>query len=88
MSKAADLFERVKLVLMQEWDPIGVRAVPQAQDEYDSYARPISAMLATKISVSDLSQHLLEIETKSMGLAGNRERALGVAQKLRAIRTP
>jgi len=88
MSQAADLFERVKLILMQDWDPIGIRAVPQALDEYDGYARPIAAMLATKISVSDLSKHLLEIEIKSMGLAGNWERALGVAQKLRALRAP
>lgn len=85
MSKTADLFERVKPILMQDWDPIGVRNVPQARDEYDGYARPIAAMLATKISVSDLSKHLLEIETKSMGLAGNQARALAVAQKLRAI---
>ena len=87
MAKAANLFESVRQVLLQDWDPIGVRNVPQAQDEYDIYANSIATMLATSISISDLSKHLLEIETQSMGLAGNPERALVVAAKLRALPT-
>jgi hypothetical protein len=87
MAKAANLFKSVRQVLLQDWDPIGVGNVPQAQDEYDIYASSIAAMLATSISISDLSKHLLEVETQSMGLAGNPERALVVAEKLRALPT-
>ena len=81
----AKLFESVKRVLIKDWDPIGVRSVPQAQDEYDGYAGSIVKMLAAGATVSDLSKHLLEIETKSMGLAGHRERAFAAAQKLCAL---
>ena len=87
MANAANRLESVRQVLLQDWDPIGVRDIPQAGNEYDAYASPIAAKLTAKISMADLSKHLLEIETQSMGLAGNPERALVVAQKLRALPT-
>jgi hypothetical protein len=36
---------RVREVLMQEWDPIGVRDAPHAQDEYDRYVGQVYVML-------------------------------------------
>jgi hypothetical protein len=88
MIKPADLFENVKRVLMHDWDPIGIRDVPQAQDEYDDYARQIARMLAAGISIADLSKDLLEIETGSMGLPGDSGRANAVARKLWQIGNP
>jgi hypothetical protein len=37
---AANL-RRIRSVLMDDWDPIGVQGVPEAADEYDSYVMPI-----------------------------------------------
>lgn len=35
----------LRRILMEEWDPIGVRGVPEAADEYDSYLPQIGSRL-------------------------------------------
>lgn len=82
MVKAVELVEAVKRVLILDWDPIGIRDVPQAHDEYDVYAKSIAQLLVAGASVSELSKRLLEIQTKSMGLAENRDRNAAIARKL------
>jgi lactam utilization protein B len=83
--KSNTLFENVRRVLMQHWDPIGVNDVPAAQDEYDEYVEEMIEMLRRDASVSALEQRLLDIETLSMGLRGDRAKALRTAEVLRAI---
>jgi hypothetical protein len=85
MTQSADLHDAVRTILLNDWDPIGVRDVPEAQDEYDSYAPAIARLVAAGTSVSDLSAHLLEIETDAMGLRGDASRAHSIAEKLRAL---
>lgn len=70
---------------MREWDPIEISDIPAAQDEYDRYVQPIIDLLARDISVSALSERLLQIETIEMGLRGDRGKALRVAEKLTAL---
>jgi hypothetical protein len=36
---------RLREVLLNEWDPIGIRHVPQAQDECDTYVGKVAALL-------------------------------------------
>ncbi|MBV9829412.1 MAG: hypothetical protein JO001_27655 [Alphaproteobacteria bacterium] len=60
---------KIGAVLMQEWDPIGVRDVPQAQDEYDSYVGHIYTMLmGERASADAIAAHLDNIATHRMGL--------------------
>jgi hypothetical protein len=82
MNEPATLVERVRRVLMADWDPIGVRNVSQVGDEYDGYARQIAGQLVAGTSLADLSNGLLEIEISAMGLPGNRDRANAAARKL------
>src|ERR1700742_1170756 len=82
MADRSQLMTDVKAILLRDWDPIGVRDVPQASDEYDTYAAPLAGMIAARASGSALAKHLLDIETGAMGLPGNRDRALSVAEKL------
>ena len=35
--RAREIQRSIAEVLLRNWDPIGVRNVPQAQDEYDAY---------------------------------------------------
>lgn len=59
----------IREVLMREWDPIGVRDIGEAQDEYDSYVEDIHVMLACDgTSIDDLAHHLAEIVAHGMGL--------------------
>jgi len=86
MMKPDALFSAVRLILMRDWDPIGINDEPAAQDEYDSYVAPLLHLLRDGVSSSALSERLLQIETIEMGLPGDRERAVRVADKLRGLR--
>lgn len=72
----------VRVILLKDWDPIGVADVAQAADEYDSYAPPIARMIAAGRSISELTEHLVGIEVDMMGLGGDHDRARAVAVKL------
>ena len=78
--------EKVRTILLTTWDPIDVRDVQQARDEYDAYITPIARMVAAGASISRLQQHLLEIETSAMGLNGDGDRAWSAAEQLVKVR--
>ena len=80
---------RVREVLMREWDPIGVAGVPEAADEYDTYAPKAYAMLMVEgATAGAIAAYLLEIATKHMGLSGAAlaERSERAAEALVALR--
>jgi hypothetical protein len=77
---------QIQSVLMQEWDPIGVRRVPEAADEYDSYLMPIYQILRERRTASDLLDYM-EWMLKHMGLAATRESLQPIAEKLMQINT-
>ncbi len=60
--------EKVRRLLLDEWDPIGVKDVPEAQDEYDAYVGPLYARIISKRGSFPIVQYLLEVETSRMGL--------------------
>jgi hypothetical protein len=60
---------RIGEILHYMWDPIGIRGIPQARDEYDSYVHQVFAHLERGASESDISQHLASITVEHMGLA-------------------
>jgi hypothetical protein len=60
----------VRKVLMREWDPIGVRHLPGAEHEYDSYVGEVYALLVhRRASAEELTAYLFDIATGQMGLA-------------------
>lgn len=70
----------VRDLLLNEWDPIGVKDCPEARDEYDTYADKAYAMLVhDNASAEQIAQYLYRIETEHMGL-GNSQQALSRAQ--------
>lgn len=71
---------------MADWDPIGVEGIPNAQDEYDSYAGTIAQMLRRNVSVEVLYRYLREVETNSIGVRGEPEKTLRTAERLWAHR--
>lgn len=81
----AYLVAAVRTVLLEQRDPIGIRDVAHARDEYDAYALAIVGMLGRGADVEELSRYLLEIESDRMGLPTNPERARSVAAKLRSL---
>ncbi|MBO6899768.1 MAG: hypothetical protein JJ864_00345 [Rhizobiaceae bacterium] len=72
-------YEKVREVLLNDWDPNGINGQPGADDEYDAYAGRLHALLASGSSARDIEAYLIRIEADPMGLAPNRERARQVA---------
>lgn len=79
---ARALHKQIKNVLMQDWDPIGVQAVPEAQDEYDSYVPTIYSMLISRKPINEVLEYLLWLEGEHMGLTVDRQRTQFITEKL------
>lgn len=75
------LYQMVSEVLWNDWDPIGLND-EGPQDEYESYVPEICSMIMKKESNQDIAERLFEIETRSIGVEGNIEHCLKVANIL------
>ena len=65
---------RIRAVLMREWDPIGVKNVPEAAGEYDAYAAGVYSMMATKrASAASVAASLTDVAVNRMGMTRLRE---------------
>lgn len=61
--------QRVRAVLIEHWDPIGVSDIPEASDEYDRYVGEVYVMLMDhRASESEIEQYLYDTATDYMGL--------------------
>jgi hypothetical protein len=73
----------VRLVLIIEWDPIGVFGYRDTLDEYDNYAWSVVKLLRANAREDEIEGHLLRLEKEELGLGRvdhtNRRR---VARKL------
>jgi hypothetical protein len=58
----------IRHVLMDLWDPIGIKDEPGAQDEYDAYIGGVYELLITGASEDSIEDHLWRIVTERMGL--------------------
>jgi hypothetical protein len=81
--KAAEIQKAIGTVLLYDWDPIGTRHVPAAQDESNSYVGGVYRLLSSGSSEYQVIRHLNQIETVSMGLPErNPDDLRDVAKKL------
>lgn len=60
----------IRLVLLVDWDPLGVFGYVETMDEYDSYAVAIYDLLCAGASKHQIAEHLRAIETERMGVRG------------------
>lgn len=77
----------VEIVLHWAWDPIGVRGIEQAKDEYDSYALPVLGMLEISAVDEQIADYLTEVERDWMGLDPNPDKNADIAAMLRELHT-
>lgn len=77
-----ELYRRTDEILHYLWDPIGVRGVPQARDEYHSYLPTVFSRLIGNYKDHEIASYLIKIEEGSMGLTPNKEKAIEIAQTL------
>jgi hypothetical protein len=81
----------VRELFMREWDPIGVKDEPAAQDEYNTYVDKAYVMLMHEsASIEQITDYLYGIETENMGLFHSdqaKERARRAARSLTALKS-
>ena len=81
---------RVRRILLQDWDPIGVRDIPGASDEYDNYADKAYVMLMDdRATAESIASYLYGIAAEYIGLGHSarlKEDARRVAETLVALR--
>jgi hypothetical protein len=76
----------IRHVLLNVWDPIGVRSEPNAQDEYDGYIGRIYELLVSKAPQSELVDYLYWAVHDHMGLdAARRSDMTCTVNALRSI---
>ncbi|HEY2858250.1 MAG TPA: hypothetical protein VGJ21_07530 [Terracidiphilus sp.] len=66
--KSRRLRGEIRRVLMAHWDPIGVKDLPEAADEYDGYIWGVLGLLLRSASNAEIVNHLRRIEIEQMGL--------------------
>jgi len=80
------LYRQVDEVLHYMWDPIGVRGIAQARDEYYSYLPQVFSRLINNGSVEDIASYLVSVERDSMGLTPDKENASKIADVLQGLK--
>jgi hypothetical protein len=81
--RAREIQRLIAAVLRRDWDPIGLRDMPDSQDEYERYVRGVYRLLVSEASVRELAEHLAEVEAEALGFADTDPKMLiPVAKKL------
>ena len=82
LDKAKLLHKAIHKILIEEWDPIGVGDILEAQDEYDSYIPQIYKMIISRKPKYEIFKYLWWLETEHMSLSGNRQQTEQCAERL------
>lgn len=80
--KVISIQKIIQKALIEEWDPIGVGYLPEAQDEYDSYISMIYELLILQKPKSEIFEYLWWAETEHMGLKGEKIKTEKFVQRL------
>lgn len=60
--------DQINLILLEVWDPIGVKGDLESREEYTGYAPVVMRLLMEGASEEVICTHLADVETKHMGL--------------------
>jgi hypothetical protein len=75
------IYKKIDDILWFDWDPIGVNEFAP-RDEYQSYVPEVFRLRKSNANKEEIAKRLLELETKTMGVSGNFERCLIIADKI------
>ena len=78
-AKQLELYKRIDEILWRAWDPIGVSDCEAARDEYHSYLPKVFRMALENASQREIAKYLFLVETTSMGMDGDMQHCLNIA---------
>jgi hypothetical protein len=76
----------IRQVLLNVWDPIGVKDEPNAQNEYDCCLGSLFHLLTSGATDDDIGEYLWRQGTEHMGLQLKKEQMYPTVAALRQIR--
>lgn len=75
------LYQEIDKILWNDWDPIGINDIAP-RDEYQSYTPMIFSLKRKNANVEEIAKKLYQIETETIGVAGNLKHCKEVARKI------
>ncbi|MGL4825435.1 MAG: hypothetical protein ACRC4G_04480 [Alphaproteobacteria bacterium] len=82
----AHIEKQIAQLLLEDWDPIGIKNIPEAKNEYDDYAGDLCKILAKEKNPEQrLLDYLTWLETVHMGLPHNLESIEKIIKKILCI---
>jgi hypothetical protein len=85
LNRAQRMHAEIRKALLEEWDPIGVKDIPEAKNEYDGYVPKIYKMLIQRKTTEEIFDYLWWVENEYMGLTGNRQATMAFAERLMSL---
>lgn len=81
------LLDRIRDVLLAEWDPLGLADAAGTPDDYDAYAREVRAILSDPEAGEGRIAHYLDwVERHTLRLQPRPERAAAAAAAIMALK--
>jgi hypothetical protein len=74
--------QELRRLLIEQWDPIGVKNSPEAADEYDGYRGGVVQLLREGAPASRVAEYLAQVERSRMGFTTTVEQLLPVGELL------
>ena len=74
--------QELRRLLMERWDPIGVKDAPEAASEYDGYRGAVIQLLRGGASPERIAAHLAEVQETRMGISATPQQLLPVGEQL------
>ena len=74
--------QELRRLLMEHWDPIGVKDAPEAASEYDGYRAGVMQLLRNGASGEAIAEHLSRVEQERMGFRTTREQLRPVGERI------
>jgi hypothetical protein len=78
----------IRSVLLQVWNPIGIKDEPKAQDECNGYVGHVFPLLTENKSDEVIAGYLVRVLTERMGLKAKTSDMAVTVQALRRIALP
>ncbi len=82
---ASQLMVEVERILLDKWDPIGVKGEPMAESEYSTYAGIVTSMLFNGKSEEAVAAYLDRVEREKLNLGPHENRCKAVAHECRML---
>lgn len=77
--------QMIQIVLHWAWDPIGVRGIEEAADEYDMYAPQVLKLLEADAPTDEIANYLAIVVRDRIELPSKPDRDRDVAAMLRQL---